>query len=199
MFTGSNMYYITPNHSVAINPKVCSSTLARAIIAAFHPEQERMIRQAAYPDGVGPDDVMVHWLCPKEKEPSKPVVLVVREPVSRFISAMAQMKLTDAESVLAALEAAAEYQLPRKKTVLANNPHFRHQHQLARRVSRLFRLNDFDAAATYIGLTLPLPVINEARNEKPTLTPEQEARALAYYAADKSLYEAIPVGGVDYT
>jgi len=51
-----------------------------------------------------------------------------------------------------------------------------------------------DVAATFIGLSLPLPTINEARGEKPTLTSEQEARVLAYYAADKALYDSLTAG-----
>jgi hypothetical protein len=85
------MYFITPNYSVAFNAKVASSTLSRAIIAAFHPQEENIIQTAAYPEGKGPDTNQVQWLCPKEKEPSKPVVLVVREPVARFRTAMAQV------------------------------------------------------------------------------------------------------------
>jgi len=188
------MYFITPNHSVAFNAKVGSSTLARAIIAAFHPEQEHTIQTAAYPAGIGPDDTQVQWLCPKEKEPTKPVVLVVREPVSRFRTAMAQLRLTDVDEALESLEHDSEISLPRRRRKLRDDAHFRHQHSLIAGGCTAFRLEDLNVAATFIGLSLPLPTINEARAEKPTLTPEQEARVLAYYAADKSLYDSLTPG-----
>lgn len=193
------MFFITPNHSVALNAKVASSTLARAIIAAFHPEEENLIQTAAYPEGKGPDTNQVQWLCPKEKEPSKPVVLIVREPVARFRAAMAQVNLTDVEVALTALEQDGEIPFPRRQRRLRNDEHFKQQNLLAQPAAKVFRLEDLDAAATYIGLSLPLPVINEASRPKPDLTPEQEARVLAYYAADKALYAAIPAGGMDYS
>lgn len=188
------MYYKTPNFSVAHNPKVASSSISRAIIRDFWPTEEQRIQTAAYPAGKGPDTIQVHFLCPKEREATKPIVLIVREPIARFRSAMAQMTLTDVEAVLTALETRAEVQMPRRLIVLADNEHFKLQCELAQPSARVFRLEDLDLAATYIGLTLPLPVINEAVREKPTLTSEQEARVLAYYAQDKALYDAIPAG-----
>lgn len=188
------MYLITPRHSVALNAKVASSTLARAIIAAFHSEQEQKIQTAAYPDGVGPDDAQVQWLCPSEKEPTKPVVLVVREPVSRFRAAMAQLRLTDVDEALSSLEQDAAISIVRRRRKLREDAHFRHQHPLIAVGGTAFRLEDLDVAATFVGLSLPLPTINEARGEKPALTPEQEARVLAYYAADKALYDSLADG-----
>jgi len=191
-------YFITPNHSVAFNAKVASSTLARAIIASFHPEKETAIQNAAYPKHLGPDSIRWHSLCPKESEPSKPVVIIVREPIARFRTAMAQTGQTDVEAALGALEQGGEIQFPRRMLRPREDVHFHHQHLLAQPFAKVFRLEDLDAAATYIGLTLPLPVINEATGEKPTLTPEQEARVVAYYAEDKALYDSIPMGGMDY-
>jgi hypothetical protein len=184
------MYFITPNHSVAFNAKAASSTLARAIIAAHHPEQEHLIQTAAYPEGKGPDVSQVHWLCPKEREPSKPIVLIVREPVARFRAAMAQVGLTDVDAALDALEQDGEIQFPRRSRKLRADSHFRNQHELLRG-GTAYRLEDLDEAATFIGLTLPLPTINEASRPKPDLTPEQEARVLAYYAADAALYASL--------
>lgn len=184
------MYFITTNHSVALNAKVASSTLSRAIIAAFHPEQEHLIQTAAYPEGKGPDTNQVQWLCPKEKEPTKPVVLVVREPVARFRTAMAQTGQTDVDAALTSLEQDADVQFPRRTRKLRKDAHFRHQHELLQG-GTAFPLEDLDEAARFIGLTLPLPTINEASRPKPDLTPEQEARVLAYYATDAELYASL--------
>jgi hypothetical protein len=184
------MYFIAPNYSVAFNAKVASSTLARAIISAFHPDAEHLIQTAAYPEGRGPDTNQVQWLCPKETEPSKPVVLIVRAPVDRFRSAMAQTNQTDVDAALSALEEDGEIQFPRRMRKLRADIHFRHQHELLRG-GTAYRLEDLDEAATLIGLSLPLPTINEASRPKPTLTPEQEARVLAYYAADAALYASL--------
>ena len=192
------MYFKTPNYSVAFNAKVASSTLSRAIVAAFHPEQEYLIQTAAYPAGKGPDNTQAHSLCPKEETASEPIVLVVREPVARFRAAMAQVRLTDVDAVLAALEQNGALPHPRRSLNIREEVHFMHQHTLAQPSAKVFKLEDLNAAATYIGLPLPLPAINEASGEKPLLTPEQESRVLAYYAEDKALYDSAPEGGMDY-
>jgi hypothetical protein len=183
-------YFITPSYSVAFNAKVASSTLARAIIAAFHPAKEAMIQGAAYPAHLGPDSVRWHSVCPKEKTPSKPVVLIVREPIARFRTAMPQVGLADVDAALSALEQDGEVQFPRRMRKLRQDVHFRHQHEKLHG-GTAFRLEDLDEAATLIGLSLPLPTINEASRPKPALTPEQEARVLAYYAADAELYASL--------
>jgi hypothetical protein len=192
------MYFVTPRFSVAINPKVASSSLARAITRDFWPEVDAKIQSAAYPDGKGPDTFPPHALCPRETEPSKPVVVVCREPVSRFASAMAQFGLGDVDSVLEALELKLEYLLPRGSVVLADDGHFRPQSLLVRQSAQVFRLEDIESAAKYIGLVLPLPVINEASRPKPQLTAAQVERVMAFYAADKLMYDATASGGVAY-
>jgi hypothetical protein len=64
----------------------------------------------------------------------------------------------------------------------------------------VYRLEDIEVAAQAIGLSLPLPTINEASRPKPELTQDQEARVLAYYAEDKALYDSIPPGqGLAYS
>lgn len=193
------MYFITPLYSVAFNAKVASSTLSRAIVSTFYPEQESLIQNAVYPIGKGPDNTQVHWLCLREEKPSKPIVLVIRDPISRFRSAMAQTGLSDVNVVLDAIEQDKEIKFRKVYRKIRTDVHFKQQFTFAQPSAKVFKLEDLDSAATYIGLTLPLPTINEASEEKPILTPEQEARVIAYYSEDQSLYEAVPAGGIDYT
>ena len=86
-------YYNTPSYSVALNAKVGSSSLARAIIRQFHAESDRLITTASYPAGMDETKRAWHWLCPGTITPDKPVVLFVRDPVERFITAMQQLGL----------------------------------------------------------------------------------------------------------
>jgi hypothetical protein len=86
-------YYSTPNYSVALNAKVGSSSFARAIIKQFHASAENLITTAAYPAGKDETKRPWHWLCPGSVVPSKPVVLLVRDPVGRFTTAMQQLGL----------------------------------------------------------------------------------------------------------
>lgn len=190
-----SMYFKTPNYSVAMNAKVASSTLARAIVRDFHPHEENLVQTAAYPEGKGPDTNLIHWMCPKESEPSQPVVLIVREPVERFRSAMAQTRLTDVDAALASLEEGTLIEMPRRAGDLRSNAHFARQSVFLETPLTAFRLEDLELAAGLIGIQLPMPLINEGSGEKPVLTADQEARVLAYYQEDSELYGLIPAGG----
>jgi hypothetical protein len=112
---------------------------------------------------------------------------------------MAEAGLTDVNAVLNALEQDKEIKFRKVSRKIRTDVHFKHQFTFAQPSAKVFKLEDLNSAAAYIGLTLPLPVINEASEEKPTLTPEQESRVIAYYSEDQSLYEAIPNNGMDYT
>ena len=193
-------YFITPKYDVAFNPKVGSSTLARAIVRAFYPEVEGKIQKAAYPAGKNPDNSQWQSLCPNTETPERPVILLVRDPALRFRSAMAQFRLTDVDAAMDSLENGTPIPLARAVRPLHENVHFQRQSALAAGTTKLYRFpDDLDAAAVEIGLSLPLPIINEATDEKPALTPEQEERVRSYYAADVALYESITRPGQQYT
>jgi hypothetical protein len=87
-------YYITPNYNVALNAKVGSSTLAREIIRQYYPEQNKKIIYTKTPSHVLENDKQWHWLCPGTNDPDKPIVLFIRDPISRFISACQQIGIT---------------------------------------------------------------------------------------------------------
>ncbi len=193
-------YFITPKYDVAFNPKVGSSTLARAIVRDFYPEVEAKIQNAAYPAGKGPDNSQWQGLCPSTETPERPVILLVRHPVERLRSAMAQFKLTDVDAALDSLTSGTPVPLPRAARPLRDNVHFQQQSASVAGMTKLYRFpDDLDAAAVEIGLSLPLPIINEAKDEKPTLTPEQEKRVRSYYAVDVALYESITRPGQECT
>jgi hypothetical protein len=98
-------YYDTPNYSVALNAKVGSSSMARAIIRKFQPKQDWLIRTAALPAGVTESQRQWHWMAQGVRTPDKPVVLLVRDPLDRFISAMQQvgLKSKDVPQAIASL------------------------------------------------------------------------------------------------
>lgn len=86
-------YYTTPNYSVALNAKVGSSTMARLIIKHFYPEQHKKISYARFPNGITENQKQWHWMCPGSTEPDKPIVLMVRNPIDRFITACQQIAI----------------------------------------------------------------------------------------------------------
>lgn len=86
-------YYITPNYSVALNAKVGSSTMARLIIKYFHPKEHKKIVHARFPDNIDENQKQWHWMCPGSIEPDKPIVLLVRNPIDRFLTACQQINI----------------------------------------------------------------------------------------------------------
>jgi hypothetical protein len=86
-------YYTTPNYSVALNAKVGSSTMARLIIKQFYPKEHQKIVYARFPNGITETQKQWHWMCPGSPNPDKPIVLMVRNPVDRFITACQQIAI----------------------------------------------------------------------------------------------------------
>jgi hypothetical protein len=236
-------YFDTPNYSVALNAKVASSSMARAIIAQFQPRADWLIRTAKFPPGVTADDRQWHFAARGSHTPSKPVVLLVREPVARFVTACQQVRIHqgDIDAAIASLandikfvrtkpvdmtqeqwDAAREKRAserlqmdqkrqqriaagkpvrePINRSSLRHNVHFFHQQKYIVGPTTCFRFpRDIAAAAAFIGITTPLPEANKAKRRKPTLTPEQEAAVVAYYAADVALFESIASPGTVIT
>jgi hypothetical protein len=84
-------YYSTPNYSVALNAKVGSSTMARLIIKQFYPKEHKRISYAKFPNGITENQKQWHWMCPGSPSPDKSIVLLVRNPIDRFLTACQQI------------------------------------------------------------------------------------------------------------
>lgn len=195
------IYFITPNYSVAFIPKAGCSTLSRCVIKAFQPHEERLIVNGAYPTGHGPDTTMWQGFAKKEKYPTRPTLALIREPVSRFISAMSQMGLLDVDLALDSMRNSTpiEKQGPQhtRTLVLSKNQHFVPQIKWVHPDTKLYRFPDhLTEAAAEIGFALPLPTINTATRPKPTLTPAQEEAVQQFYAEDITLYDSIIQPGI---
>lgn len=202
------MYFQTPTHKIICIFKGGSSSIARAIIAAFYPEIESVITTphgngngTAYPAGQGPDDKRWQGRVPKAKSDTDlPRLATIRDPVERFRSAMAQFNLSDVDAVLDSLQSGTKIQMARREASIQRNPHFTTQTSQLEGENTCYRFPDhLEQFAEAAGLPYPLPTINEATNPKPTLTIEQEAAVRAYYADDVALYDAITEPGYVHT
>ena len=190
-------YFITPNYSLAFIPKSGCSTLARCVIDSFQPDENLLIENGAYPEGKTPDNSQWQWMAKVEHTPSKPILAFIREPLSRFLSAMAQFGLTDVSAALESLTAGTHLQLRKRTIDLSTNPHFLPQINWVDANTKLYKFPDhLNEGALEIGFTLPLPTINAASNPKPIPTAEQEAAILQYYTEDTILYNSIITPGI---
>jgi len=192
------MYFITPTYSIAFIPKAGCSTIARSVIRSFQPSDELTAISGHYPDGRSHEDWMFQWLAKKEKNPSKQVLAFIRDPVSRFLSAMSQLRLEDIEECMSLLESGDEKIFPKGRVVtMKNNPHFIPQISWMTTTAKLYRFPDhLDEGAVEVGFQLPLPVINAARRPKPVPSQPQIDRILEYYYEDMSLYQSISQPGI---
>jgi hypothetical protein len=187
-------YLICGDVLMALNPKVATSSFARAIIKRHHPEIDETILTAKYPEGQNADNMQWQNIVPYRTNPDRPVICLVREPVARFRSAMAQLGIDDVDAAINELntEAGAYGVPPGTRVKLVDNVHFRPQSQFVGNPITYFKFPEqVEAAALALGLPLPLPVINENTGTKPTLTPEQETAVREFYSADVTLWDSL--------
>lgn len=193
-------YLDTPDAALALNYKVGSASLSRAVIAAHHPDVELMLhtpagtgKGTAYPAGKSADDTRWQGACPKVDPKDRPTtLLLVRDPIEKFRSACVEEKVGDVDAKLAQLEAGdfrGVHFLPQSRLLEGNE------------IKLYIFPADLEDLATEAGLAWPLPDIDGGNvdGDKPTLTPEQTSRLEAIYADDIALYESIAEAGQAHT
>jgi hypothetical protein len=112
-------------------------------------------------------------------EPADGLCCMVRDPVERFRSACARQEVSVEEGLARQGSDVYFWSLEHMGLLTEGVRHFRFPDQL-------------DACAEWLGLETPVPQLNEeAEANKPTLTPEQEARVREIYAADIALWESL--------
>jgi hypothetical protein len=193
-------YFITPNYSLAFIPKSGCSTLSRAVIKAFQPEEEALITSAAYPVGKNADNSMWQGFVKREKYPSKPILALIRNPIERFRSAVSQFKTSDVDSIIDSLINNTKFisnGIRNREINVSTNQHFMRQILWVDVNTKLYKFPEhINEASAEIGFILPLPQINAASYPKPTLTAEQTAVLEGYYAEDIALFNSIASPGI---
>jgi hypothetical protein len=194
------MYFITTNYSLAFIPKVGCSSLSRAVIKQFQPEDNLLIVNGHYPEGKTADNSMWQGFVKRERYPSKPILAMIRNPLERFRSAMAQFHTTDVNAVIDSLINGSKFVsgAARGREINARtNAHFKPQILWVDANTKLYKFPDhINEAAVEIGFTLPLPQINKATFTKPTLDEQQTEILESYYAEDIVLFNSITYPGI---
>jgi hypothetical protein len=156
------------NRAIVLTPRSASHSLAAAALAQWHPEAFEAWRQASdrHPAQFLPDN---GWPC--DMSANIDIGCVIRNPVERFRSMIAHRHLDVDEQL--------------SNPIYGPLP--------TGNFARYFRFEDqLNEAAEWLGLPTPLPhedATDEA--DKPTLTPEQEARVREIYADDILLWESL--------
>lgn len=162
------MYFVLPNCSIVHNPRVAGMSIAQSVMKTFYP--------LFCSDEFSPADYL--RICPKTDVPSAISLLLVRNPIDRFISSVVGAEI-DVDIAVNGLGNGLELDL-----------HFAPQ-------SNFIATNSFSfdsgmvAFCTAAGLSYPLPIINKTRQEKPTLNDSQLAIVQEFYASDINLYNSL--------
>jgi hypothetical protein len=165
-------YLILPNNIfIERNSRVASQAISMAVMQTFYPLFCKDLSSPAEYWHAAP----VTDLPPEDGT----ILMLVRDPVDRFLSAVSVGEITVAEA-LDGLD---------KSNSITKDPHFEPQaSDIATQIYKYpSELPEFCAAA---GLPYPLSVVNESA-EKEALTKEQKAAVEKYYAADVALFKGI--------
>jgi hypothetical protein len=191
-------YFITPDYCIPLNAKCGSSSLCRRIIAVYYPETETKLQQAHYPPGFDADKIQPHRFLPDTSRPDRPVAMLVREPLDRFLSGVAYLNINleaAIDSLLNGTRATASRGDRQRSIRVDRNVHFAMQSQMPYGETHLFRFPDHIANFSVLLGLGPVPQLNITPHPKPQVTDAQRAAILNYYAADVALYESISQPG----
>ncbi len=164
-------YFLTPTHAVACNYRAGTTALAKAIVTTFYPDILAGVNDALPEEERFADPHVYKVVCPSTEAPELPVLMLVREPVDRFLSMLSLTGQT-VESALSDDE-------------LMAGEHF--GPQSAFECDKAFRFPDqIEAFCAEAGLPV-LEVANEG-GEKPDITGAERDLIESRYAADVKLY-----------
>lgn len=197
-------FFNLPGLCIAYINKVGSASTARAIIKAYpaainpmYPDYEATITDplAQYPIGKNADNTQWQNMIPSTTAPTKPVFMLVRDPVQRFLSSMARIQIEDIDGTITALNGGTTVMNISGYNIMPdNNWHFYKQVNFTKsgQPTKMYRFPDQLAQfCADTGLAMPFPLINAATNPKPTLTTAQTTALQAYYADDVALFNGI--------
>jgi len=181
-------YINTPNYCFAINPKAGCTTITYHIYKHYHDETHEFKESLNASHYINKLD---HTLVP-----FKPVLLLVRHPMDRFLSAVNQVGISDIEECVESLIHHKKLCDPKyvhtHHISLRYDAHFRHQHERAFGETHLYKFPDhIEQVIKALGIEEKPLRLNVSKEPKKWLSPEQQNKILRYYQKDLELYNTI--------
>ena len=154
----SNILTSPNGNSIILIPRSGSHSIATAMLQSFYPDIE--ITQSYHPAKLYP-----------LSNPNNSICVIVRNPIERFRSMVAQTNSTVEEQL--------------------ENPRYGCEfcHITNYTTTFLFE-TQLQQCADWLGITVPLPHLDSTIN-KPILTPQQEDKVREIYAADLKLWQSL--------
>lgn len=176
-------YFVAGDRLLGFNAKAGSSSLVREIIRRYYPEHESGLTF----DG----NVRHHGCVEKLSEPDRPVVVVLRDPVQRFLSAMVQTGLDDVAAVMEELQTdAGRVESREGGGLLSEDVHFLPQSRFTGEL-KYFPIDRIGEAAAELGVRRPLRLNASDPSRRPAITQAQADAVRDYYAADVDLWQQV--------
>lgn len=176
-------YFVAGDRLLGFNAKAGSSSLVREIIRAYYPSHENTLRFGR--------SVRHHGCVEKLSRPDRLVVVVVREPVERFLSAMVQTGLADVGAVLNELTTdAGKVESCEAGGLLSEDVHFLPQSRFAGEI-KWFPIHRIGDAADELGVRRPLRLNASDPEKRPSITNAQAQEVRDFYCKDVALWEKV--------
>jgi len=164
------LYYVLPNCSIALVPRVASMAIAMAAMQTYYFSFCGNLQT--------PLDYYRMMLnsTTQTPNPALPIYQLVRDPVTRFISALVSAQIAPADAV------------GKIGLLMQNDDHFRPQSQWQNTQAFQYetQIPQFCAAAG-----LPVPAVANDSVGAPTLTPAQTTGIQNLYASDVSFHNSL--------
>lgn len=161
-------FYVLPNNVyIARNPRVASMAIAQAIMQTYYLLFTK--------NCLSPVDF---WnICPTTETPTGTILLLVRDPIDKFLSAVAGAEI-NADDAIDNLDKG-----------LGSNIHFDEQSKFASVATNIYKYpEELPAFCKAAGLPFPLPFVNETTVDKAVLTPAQLIKLQQHYSTDEVLF-----------
>ncbi len=132
------------------------------------------------------------FLCKHYVVPFKPVILMIRDPIERFMSAMVQVDVSDVDDCVESLIHGKRIEYKGKMRKVKEDPHFGLQHELIFGETHLFKFKEhYSDILHLLNIKSPMVHLNKAKNEKPKLNQDHIDALESYYAEDMKLFRTL--------
>lgn len=171
------MFYNLPHCCIPSIHKVLRTSLAKAVVEEFYPYLKDGVNTALPPSERFIDIFLWPALCPTVEKPEKPVVMLMRDPVERFISALAMLGMRVDEALVEMKKGKSVYFIPQSSYIYGE--------------TSIYLMHQIEEFCEHAKLSFPLPYLNKGFRRKPVLNDKQLKEVREFYKDDIAIIETL--------